>query len=96
MLQCDGNMMTLKRSLHSAIIDDKFMYVFGGSSNKSADMNIYSFGVVSTLLCYDDDARYRGNGSCFVISYCRCMRNKPFGENVPPTGTQPQNMVLRI
>jgi len=35
--------MTLKRSLHSAIIDDKFMYVFGGSSNKSADMNIYSF-----------------------------------------------------
>eukprot|EP00668_Euglena_longa_P036848 GGOE01047401.1.p1 GENE.GGOE01047401.1~~GGOE01047401.1.p1 ORF type:complete len:430 (-),score=113.92 GGOE01047401.1:297-1586(-) len=44
MLQCDGNMMALKRSLHSAVTHEGYMFVFGGSANRSAEMNVYSFG----------------------------------------------------
>ena len=40
-----GNMMTLKRSLHSSVVYEDAMYVFGGSSNKSTDVNQYSFGI---------------------------------------------------
>ena len=34
MLQCDGNMMALKRSLHTAVAHDGQMFVFGGSATQ--------------------------------------------------------------
>uniref|UniRef100_A0A7S1I2M7 Uncharacterized protein n=1 Tax=Eutreptiella gymnastica TaxID=73025 RepID=A0A7S1I2M7_9EUGL len=79
MLQCDGNMMTLKRSLHSSVVYEDAMYVFGGSSNKSVGVNQYSFAerrwethapVGAAPECLWGHTAITWNGGMFIFGGC--------------------------